>query len=68
MLKNVKAATRLGFGFGILAILMALTVGANSATTSDGQAVQRASTSQVSAGYLENMGGVISSYASAEFN
>jgi len=45
MLKNT--GTRLGFGFGMLAILMAVSLAGNSAPTSGHQAIQGAAASQV---------------------
>jgi len=56
--------TRLGFTFGTLAILMALTfMAGNSAAISHGHAVQ-GSTSQMSLGYSERLGVTVS----AEFS
>lgn len=49
-------STRLSLGFGILAILMAVTMAGNSAAISGRHALEGASAAQAPAGYLENLG------------
>ena len=58
MLSNI--GTRLGFFFGILAILMGISIAGNSTATSDRQPVRGATAWQILDGYLAKLGEDIS--------